>query len=139
VKRAGILGLAIVLSLGVVAAPAQAKVKKVKVATEVFIDDFEVGMTTVTFFGHLECRKAKCLKRRTVHLENVDEDIDVGSDKTDAAGNWEITFDQLTAPPGNFQATADKKKYKKKRHGKVVKKIICKAGVSDVFLAEPGP
>jgi hypothetical protein len=137
VRRAVLLGLAIVLTLGLVAVPANAKVKKVKVETEVFIDDFEVGLSTVTFFGHLEARKAKCLKQRTVHLENVDLSIDVGSDKTDSDGDWEVTFDQTKSPPGNYQATADKKKYKKKKNGEVVKKIICKAGVSEVFPAFP--
>jgi hypothetical protein len=136
-KRAGTLALATVLTLGLAIGTTQAAEKKVRVGTEAFIDDFVVGGDTVTFFGHITCEKQKCEKRRTVNLEQADFNIDAGSAKTDSAGNWEITFDQDVAGPGTYEATAAKKKIKKKRNGEVKKVFKCRADTSDPFEAAP--
>jgi hypothetical protein len=132
-----IVSIAVLIAGLAIAGPAQAKPKKVKVATEAFIDSFEVGDDDVTFFGHINCEKRKCEKRRTIRLEQADFNIAAGSGKTDAAGNWEITFDQDVAGPGTYEATAARKKLKKKRHGEVKKIFKCRADTSEPFEATP--
>jgi hypothetical protein len=138
VKRTGTLGLVglvAVLALGVVSAPAQAKVKKVKVATEAVIDDVDVDLgESLTFTGHVTCEKAKCRRQRNVSLSETGTGTDAGSDRTDAAGDWEIVVDWDVIAGGSFVATAAKRTVKKRRHGEVKKIFKCLADSSEPYL-----
>jgi hypothetical protein len=133
-KQAGTLGLAIVLTLVLGVAVTQAKPNKVKVETQAEIDGYEAETKPdVTFFGDVTAEKAKCARKRKVKLRQVSKGLDAGSGKTDGSGDWEITFNGFEIPPGDFQATAKKRKIKKKKDGEVVKVFICKKAVSPVF------
>jgi hypothetical protein len=133
-KRAGILSLAIVLTLGLGVAATQAKPNKVKVDSAVVIEDFEAETKPdVTFFGNVTAEKRKCVRNRKVKLRQLTDDLDAGSDKTNAAGDWAVTFNGFQIPPGDFQATVTKRKIKKKKDGEVKKVFICKKAVSPVF------
>jgi hypothetical protein len=126
--------LAVVLGLGLVGGLAEGK-QSLKVNTRVAIDDFDydVPTDTVTFFGRLRAKKASCLRRRTVRLEQITIDEPAGSAKSRRSGDWEIHFIGVDVPPGEFQATVGKRKIVKKR-----RVIRCRRDVSAEFLAVPG-
>jgi hypothetical protein len=133
-RRAWMLGLAIVLTLALGVATTQAKPKKVKVDSEVSIEGYETkGPPDVTFFGEVGAEKRKCVRNRTVNLEQITDELDAGSDKSDHDGDWNVTFNGFEIDPGDFQATVEKRKIKKKKNGEVKKVFICKKAVSPVF------
>jgi hypothetical protein len=133
-KRAGILGLVMVLTLALGTAPTQAKPKRIKVDSAVTIEGYDDDVfSAVTFFGKVSAEKPKCARKRRVDLEQITDDLHAGSDKSDAGGDWEITFDGNDIPAGDFQATVVKRKIKRKRNGRVKKVFICKQAVSPVF------
>jgi hypothetical protein len=126
--------LAVVLGLGLVGGLAEAK-QSLKVNTRVAIDDFDYDLSTdtVTFSGHLRARKASCLRKRTVSLEQITIDEPAGSARSRRSGDWEIHFIGVDVPPGEFQATVGKRKIVKKH-----RVIRCRRDVSGAFLAVPG-
>ena len=135
VKRAGSVGLAIVLTLGLGVAVTQAKPKKLKVKTEAVIHGFDSSSNppNVTFFGDVDAKKDRCERKRKVDLQQTSEGLDAGSAKSDDDGDWEVTFDGNDIPEGDFQATVRKKRVKKKKDGEVKKVFICKQATSPVF------
>ena len=138
-KRAGILGLAIVSTLGLSVAATQATPNKVKVKSEVEIDDFGTPKEPdVTFFGDVTADKRKCVKGRKVKLRQLTDGIDAGADKTNRSGQWEVTFNGNEIPPGDFQATVKKRKVKQRKDGEVKKVYTCKKAVSPVFSVDLG-
>jgi hypothetical protein len=136
-KRAAILGLAVALTLVLGVAATQAKPNKVKVDSTVSIEGFDAPKEPdVTFFGNVTAGKAKCVRNRTVKLRQVSKGLDAGSDKTDAAGDWAVTFNGSAVPPGDFQATVKKRKIVKRRNGEVKKVFICKKAISPIFSVD---
>jgi hypothetical protein len=132
VRRAAIIGLASVLTMGVAAGATQAaKVKKVKVETLVVIEGHGVNIVTgeSIFHGHVSAERRKCVRQRTVRLE-LDGGI-VASTTTELNGDWQISLDD--AAGGDYRATAERRTYKRRRHGEVKRKIVCRAGISDVL------
>jgi hypothetical protein len=126
-RKGVVLGLAIVLALGLVAAPAQGKTKRVRSTVE--IDGYKYDGTTVDMFGGVTSPNLKCWKRRKVELRQITDDLFAGSGTTNSYGFWDIQFLAADIPAGEFQATV-KKKTKKTKKGK----LICKADTSPVFL-----
>jgi hypothetical protein len=127
--------LAIVLAIGLVGGAAQANKKRLKVGTTVAIEGFTYHLPTdtVTLFGHLSGKKPACVRNRTVSLRQITLGRLAGSSRSDDSGYWEIDFVGVEVPPGEFQASAGKRKIVKKR-----KIIRCRAGVSPPFLADTG-
>jgi hypothetical protein len=128
--------LAILVMLGV-AVSAQAKPKKVRVDTDVAIGGYDVdeGADLVTFFGEISSLRRKCLRRRTIHLEQTTLGLDAGTATSNRKGEWEVAFDELAIRRGAFVATAAKRKYRKRRHGEVKRVVVCKRATSPVFDA----
>jgi hypothetical protein len=136
------VGLAVVLALGLVSVPAQGKVKKVKVETEIDWEgsDDSNFPDSIDQFGRVEAAKAKCVRNRSIQVERLDTNQIAASDVSDDAGAWEVTIDLSPFPDEGIQATAERRTYKKKRRGKVVRKIVCKQDVSPpLFYVVPGP
>ena len=128
-KRAGLLGLAIVLTLGL-AVPASQAAKAKKVATEVDIDGFRP--TPFTFVGNAYAKKPKCVRNRSVTVfrtEGGTHDL-AGTATTDETGDWQLTPDVVGS--GDYEVEVAKKKIKK--HGK---RLVCKADVSTYVLPPP--
>jgi hypothetical protein len=131
--------LAVVLGLVLVGGLAEAK-QSLKVDTRVAIDafDYDVHSDTVTFFGHLRARKASCLRRRTVRLEQITIDERVGSAKSRRSGDWEIDFIGVDVATDEFQATVGKRKIVKKRRvircRRDVSSVVCTASNSVDFV-----
>jgi hypothetical protein len=126
--------LAVVLGLGLVGGLAEAK-QSLKVDTRVAIDgfDYDRPTDTVTFFGHLRAKKASCLRKRTVSLEQITIDEPAGAAKSKRSGYWDIDFIGVDVRPGEFQATVGNRKIVKKRSV-----IRCRRDVSPAYLAVPG-
>jgi hypothetical protein len=127
-KRAGILGLAIVLTLGLAATASQAaKVKKAK--TEAELEGVRpVTSPSITFFGDVHSKKSKCEKKRDVTVVYNGPEKDprfVGSTKTDATGDWELTRDVTGLSEGDYAVEVKRKKLQKGG-----KDLICKAATS---------
>jgi hypothetical protein len=128
-KRAGILGLAIVLTLGLTAGTTHAAKAK-RVATEVDIDGFR--FTPFTFFGNAYSKKPKCVRDRSVTVfrtEGGAHDL-AGTATTDETGDWQLSPDVVGS--GDYEVEVAKKKIKK--HGK---RLVCKADVSTYVLPPP--
>jgi hypothetical protein len=125
-KRAGILGLAIVLTLGLAVSASQAAKAK-KVASEVEVDgyypppDYEFA-----FVGDVFARQNKCERNRTVTLyyDESGKAENVGVDVTDRTGDWTIA-PNLIGSDDPFYAVVDRKVVRKGD-----KKIVCKADTS---------
>jgi hypothetical protein len=141
-KRAGIICLAIVFSLGLGVAATHAA-PKVKVESDVYLNpdnDYDDDTGIVTVYGDVSAKRRKCERRRDVTLRQVDQDLIAGTDKTDDSGDYAIEFSGIGAiDTGNFQAKAAKRKIKKRKNGEVVKTIICKAASSPVEQIPPDP
>jgi hypothetical protein len=104
-KRAGILGLAIVLTLGLgVSASQAAKTKKIATEAEVEgIRDADGGM--ITFVGDVHSLRSKCEKRRDVTVVYNGPEPDphfVGTATTDKTGDWELTRAVSGLSEGNY-------------------------------------
>jgi hypothetical protein len=133
-KRAGILGLAIVLTLGLAVSASQAaKPKKIKTEAEVEgIRNVDVG-GMITFFGDVHSLRSKCEKRRDVTVVYNGPEPDphfVGTATTDETGDWELTRDISGLSEGNYAVEVARKKFKKGD-----KKLVCKATTSpDKFI-----
>lgn len=127
-KRAGILGLAVVLTLGLVAGPAQAK-KRVKVTTQISITDLQESPEGFVFSGEVTAAKPRCERSRAVELLYVggSEPFSITRTSSEPGGHWEANAGNVIAL-GDYQATVDRKRIKKKR-----KILICRASVSPFF------
>jgi hypothetical protein len=127
-RLAGILGLAILLTLGLAVSSSQA-VKKTKVESTVTIDSFDSG----ALLGQVTSQRPKCVRNRTVEIHRIDpgEPTSFGTTKTQDDGSWSLTLDPL--PPGEYQATVERNKRKKKTNGALRKIIVCKSAVSGSF------
>jgi hypothetical protein len=130
-KRAGILGLAIVLTLGLMAGTTQASSKKAKkVATEAEVEgirDAGVG-GQITFYGDVHSRRSKCEKGRdvtVVYNGPFPGPHFVGTAKTDQTGDWELTRSISGLSEGDYAVEVDRKTIKKGD-----KKLVCKATTS---------
>jgi hypothetical protein len=133
VARAAALGLAIVLTLGVVVTASQAAKTK-KVATEGEVEGFRYPGGELEFYGDVHSRKSKCEKGREVTLlyhgpQPVDDPV-VGTDVTDGTGDWEVRSPEF-ALEGNYAVEVARKKV-----GRGDKKLVCKATVSPDTLIE---
>jgi hypothetical protein len=123
-KRAGILGLAIVLIAGLaIASPATGKAKRI--TSEVEIDGLGPPTTYNSFVGDVHSRKSKCERNRTVTLyyEEAGQTEQLGSDTTDETGDWVLPIVVIGDDP--YYVVVDRKKV-----GKGDKKLICKADTS---------
>jgi hypothetical protein len=104
-KRAGALGAAILLTLGL-ALTAGADVKYKRIKTEVQFLEIEVNGDETTFSGKLESRKHKCVKkRRGLYVKEVGDVGVVGNDRTDRKGNWEFTRPTAGLDDAEYEAT----------------------------------
>jgi hypothetical protein len=125
-KRAGILGLAVVLLLGLAAVTEARKAKKV--TTEAEVEGFRSFPSEIEFFGDVHSRKSKCEKNREVTLVYRGPikltDPVIGTDTTDETGDWEYRTNQVL-PEGDYAVEVDRKKT-----GKPGKKVVCKAATS---------
>ena len=133
------LAVVVVLVPGLVAVAAPAKPSKMRFVTGVAIEDwrYDAGTDIVAFFGGISSDKPKCLRNREIHLEQITEGIAAGSGATDDEGDWVISFVGSDVDPGEFMATVDRRKYKRRRHGEVKRKVVCRRAVSPIFV--PGP
>jgi hypothetical protein len=129
-KRAGILGLAIVLTLGL-GLPASQAAKTKKVASEVDIDGFRPGPPAFTFVGNVYAKKPKCVRNRTVTVFRTEGGTHelVGTSTSDETGDWELAD---SAGSGDYEVEVAKRKVKKGD-----KKLICKADVSPTYVLPP--
>jgi hypothetical protein len=132
-RRVAVVGLATVVSLCVVGA-ADAKKKRLKVDTQVAIEDwtYQLPTDTVTLFGQVDAGRPKCERNRRVELFQITKDLFAGSARSRSSGYWEVSFIGELIPPGSFQAIVTKRKIVKKR-----KVIRCRAADSPGFLAQP--
>jgi hypothetical protein len=125
-KRAGVLVVALVLSLGLAAGTTHAAKAK-KVASEVDIDGINQQPPgfEVTFVGNVYAKKVKCVRNRTVTIYYTEGGVHelVGTATTDATGDWQLDPD--SSPSGNYEAEVARKKLKKRG-----KKLVCKPDVS---------
>jgi hypothetical protein len=97
------------VAVALVASPAQARPEKIRVASEVSIEDFTLSPGAVTFFGFVESRSV-CEKRRRVRLEQTTDMITAGRDRTNPNGGWSITHATGKAFPLRvFEATVEKR------------------------------
>jgi hypothetical protein len=76
-------------------------------------------------------RKAFCEKGRKVKLKQLDQDIVVGTDRTNDRGKWSVVFDGTEVDPGTFKAIVGRKVVE--RNGK---KFVCE---SDTHTMDVGP
>jgi hypothetical protein len=131
-KRAGILGLAIVLVLGITVGASHAKLKRV--ASEVDIDGYDVQPPDFEFtlVGNVYSKKPKCVRNRVVTVFDTDggQAEPVGTTTTDRTGDWRLVPDPLT--PGNYEAQVARK-----RVGKPGKKLVCNGDLSPTFVLTP--
>jgi hypothetical protein len=128
-KRAGILGLAIVLTLGLAVSASQAaKAKKVK--TEAELEGVRsTGPGESEFFGDVHSRKTRCEKRREVKLvytgtEPIDDPV-MGADSTDATGDWEVDTGGMAVYSGPYVVEVERKRF-----GRGDRRLKCKATLS---------
>lgn len=70
---------------------------------------YDEGTDTVTFPGRVVSNRAFCERDRKVRLRQTDLDILVGTDTTNHAGRWKISFTGQDVPPGVFRATVVEK------------------------------
>jgi hypothetical protein len=129
-RRAGILGLAIIATLGLAVAGTQAaKPKKVKVRTDATVDPKPTNSPTTGFVihGEISSGKGRCVRGRTVELHRIlfDKDEVVGTDEAAADGSWEVDVGGLLWQT-DYYALAERTKHRKKHK----RKLICKTGRS---------
>ena len=140
-KRTGILGLAIVLTLGLGVAVTQAKPKKVKVETAVSIESYSINDPSdfATLGGIVAAGKPRCARGRTVELRFVADGTVAGTATSDDTGSWSVSYNPQETGFGDYEAIAEKRKIKKKRHGKVRRVIVCDEDVSPPYPANDHP
>jgi hypothetical protein len=121
------LGLAIAMAVGLNIATAQAKPKKVKVATQVTIDDNRGSV----WEGHVSAAKPKCERKRVVELFYVGAGgpSSYGTATSGFDGSWSLDPDGKLIF-GDYEARAAKRKVKKRKNGEVKKVFKCQAAVS---------
>jgi hypothetical protein len=131
-KRAGVLGAAIVLTLGL-AVPASQAAKAKKIASEVEISGLSIPGSTVLMVGDVHSRKPKCERKRdvTVFFDDGSGRETLASTTTDRTGDWEIVPGPFA--DGDYVAEVDSKKITKGD-----KKIVCKADASPAWIFESG-
>ena len=123
-KRAGILALAILLTLGLATSSSQAaKPKKGK--TEGEIEGYRdlVG-PGAEFFGDVHSKRSKCEKRREVTLYAPNGAV-MGTETTDATGDWALDIGPAAIVRGNYVLEVARK-----RVGSGGKKLVCRAATS---------
>jgi hypothetical protein len=132
-KRAGVLGLAIVLTLGLAVSGSQAaKPKKVKTQAEIEGLRFFPG-GGLEFFGDVHSKKSKCEKGRRVTLYAPPPNSPVvGTDTTDATGDWVYDPGPAAIDSGNYVLEVARK-----RVGRGEKQLICKAATSPEMFIGP--
>jgi hypothetical protein len=86
--------------------------------------------TRSVFSGKVKAKKG-CKKGRDIRVTNTDTSAVVGTTTNSDDGTYSISLSSA-APSGTYQATAKKKKIKKK-HGK---KIVCKKGKSNTVKVQ---
>jgi hypothetical protein len=126
-RKALLAGLTGVIALGLIAAPAQAKPKRVKVETQVTIDDNRGSV----WEGHVSAAKPKCERKRVVELFYVGAGgpSSYGTATSGFDGSWSLDPDGKLIF-GDYEARAAKRKVKKRKNGKVKKVFKCQAAVS---------
>jgi hypothetical protein len=126
-KRAGILGLAIALTLGL-AVPASQAAKAKKVDSEVEVEGWYYPPPEYhwTLVGDVHAKTNKCEKGREVTILGLDSATDdgvvQGTVTTDGTGDWEFDIQDLDFKP--YHAAEVERKKIIKANGK---KIVCKA------------
>lgn len=119
-----------VLLLGLAVGPSQAaKPKKAKTEAEIEGQRFFVGNIS-EIFGDVHSKKSKCEKGRTVTLTyvgpNPPSDPVIGTDTTDATGDWAVDTSGPVLPGvGPYVVEVGRKKF-----GGGQKKLICKRATS---------
>jgi hypothetical protein len=132
-KRAGALGLAIVLTLALGATASQAAKAK-KIASEVEISGLYIPPASSLYMvGDVHSRKPKCERKRdvTVFFDDGSGRETLASATTDRTGDWEIVPGPLS--DGDYIAEVASKKITKGN-----KKIVCKADSSPPYIFESG-
>jgi hypothetical protein len=134
-KRAGILSLAIVLTLGLAVTASQAaKAKKVDSEVEVDGWKFPPPNFDFTLVGDVYSKKNKCEKGRAITVyaydQPTDEPVEVGTATTDRTGDWEL--EPIDPGANNYHSASVARK--KIGHGD--KKLICKADESPLLLTD---
>jgi hypothetical protein len=133
-KRAVVLGLAIVLTLGL-AVPASQAAKSKKVASEVEVEGWHYPPPDYdwTLVGDVHAKKNKCEKGRTVTILGLDSETDDGSAQgtvtTDETGDWEFNLSEVDFTA--YHAAEVERKKITKANGK---KIVCKADRSPALF-----
>jgi hypothetical protein len=129
-KRAGILGLAIVLTLGLaVSASHAAKAKKVKTEAEIEgLRTFPGNQSEI--FGDVHSKKSKCEKGRRVTLRGPVDSFG-GTVTTDSTGDWVYDIGPSAPPVGNYFVEVARK-----RVGSGDNKLVCKATTSPETFIE---
>jgi hypothetical protein len=137
-KRAGILGLALLLTIALGTAATQAKKKKkVRVAAQVSLTIQYPPPPEPEMSGEVTSAKPKCERNRTIKVTFVPQaggpETAFGTATSDGDGSWRLPHDVLTPGKwGDYRATATKRKIRKKR-----KVIVCKSAVSPTFRYPP--
>jgi hypothetical protein len=127
--RAGAVGVAVVLTLGLAVGPTQAaKPKKVKTEAEVEgVRFFPGGLSEV--FGDVHSKRSKCEKGRKVRLVFVGPkpvgDQLIGTATTDGTGDWAVDTSGSAIPQGPYVAEVERR-----RVGSGGKKLTCKGTTS---------
>jgi hypothetical protein len=127
-KRAGIVGLLIVIGISFAVAPAQAKKKKVRVESEVTLEF--VAFNDYAWVGEVISAKPRCERSRTVTVSYVGtgDPFTYGSATTEDDGSWRLPVELGETVGGDHQATVSKRKIRKKH-----KIIVCKPAESAIY------
>jgi hypothetical protein len=135
-KRAGILGLTIALTLGLgVSASQAAKAKKIESEVEFEGWYYPPPEFDFTLVGDVASRKNKCEKGRTVTIlgleDETDDGIPEGSASTDQTGDFEFNAEENSA--FEWHAAEVERRKITKPNGK---KLVCKADRSPAFFVD---
>jgi hypothetical protein len=118
-------------------APAEA-VPTTRVPSNVTIDDLDLSdyPPTVRLSGHVSSPRPRCERRRLVRVRQMDTGQFVGSDRTNFSGFWEIAFNGDEIPPGHFRVSVTRKVFGIRRHGVLVRRIVCRPDSSDYTVGQ---
>jgi hypothetical protein len=133
-RRAVVLGLAIVLTLGLAVSASQAAKAK-RFATEAEIEFIDAEPSGTTFKGDISSRKPKCEQGRDVTVTYTGSfpgvDDPVGKATTDHTGDWILTRSNSGLAVGTYVIEVKRRKIRKGD-----RKIVCKAATSPPFAHE---
>ena len=144
-----VLGIAaLVLALGAIAGPGSAGAKKKKVHGTITITYERNAAGPDRFFGTLSASNPRCVRGAVVNLGfkpafegggcSHTPRTTVASTNSDAAGNWQATYEVTPNPAYDFQsysASSPKRTLKTKHKGV---KLVCKFAASEVVTLFPG-